>query len=119
MREYRFERFFVGNSKFELRNSNKYNDNLVTITGTRSQYLAIYLIQSEPFYRQVMLRFAVTVPMDDFNKLSEMYSLNMVLTQIGIVVRPCLSFFEFFTTDDIRHCITFQALIEELLQPKI
>jgi len=108
-KEYKLEKFFITMCRWHLQCSNALSDSETTETGFYSNYIAVYVVQNLPFYKMIMLRWTITVEINDFIAYSKMYAISLTFSQLGTANFPCLECLEFYEGKKYCHYHNFDG----------
>jgi len=102
-KDYTVEDFFSTTNLFKGLSANHLFDNKVTGVGFCSRFMIVYITTHLPFYKMLISRWSITVPINDYCRFAKMYAMAGTLAQLGVKFFACIQCLDFFKPSFTRH----------------
>jgi len=102
-KDYIVEDFFMTTNLFKGLSANHLYDGKVTGVGFCSRFMIVYITTHLPFYKMLISRWSITVPIKDYCRFAKMYAIAGVLAQLGVKFFACIQCLDFYKPSFTRH----------------
>lgn len=102
-KDYTVEDFFITTNLFKGLSANHLYDNKVTRVGFCSRFMIVYITTHLPFYKMLISRWLITVPINDYCRFAKMYAMAGTLAQLCVKFFTRIQCLDFYKPSHARH----------------